>query len=125
METLLDLLDSSVERFGPRPALRLDGDEADGDAGTDETWTYRELDRRSRLAAWRLRAMGLLPGQRILTWSPSTPALPATYIGAMRAGLIFVPLDLRMSPDAIRRIAEASESRLLVHGTGRDAPARS
>jgi long-chain acyl-CoA synthetase len=129
METLLDLLETSVERFAERPALRLDGggagtDDAErGEAGDDTlTWSYRELDRRSRIAAWRLRALGIQTGDRILTWSPSTPALPATYFGAIRAGLIFVPLDLRMAPDAIRRIAEVSEARQLVVGTGRDAP---
>jgi long-chain acyl-CoA synthetase len=40
----------------------------------------------------------------------------------MRSGVILVPLDLRMAPDAIRRIADRSEARLLVIGTGRDAP---
>ena len=121
METLVDLLDASVQRFGPRPALRLD---AEGDAGSGDAicWTYRELDRRSRIAAWRLRAMGLAPGDRILTWSPSTPALPAAYFGAMRSGIIFVPLDLRMAPDAIGRICEAAGARRLILGTGRDAP---
>jgi long-chain acyl-CoA synthetase len=134
METLLDLLDASVERYGPKPALRLDsGTDGESDPagpsagerpslGADETWTYAELDRRSRLAAWRLRAMGLQPGDRILTWSPSTPALPATYFGAIRAGLLFVPLDLRMAPDAIQRIAAASGARRLIIGTGRDGP---
>ena len=63
------------------------------DDGTVWQWSFRELDRRSRLAAWRLRALGLEPGDRVLTWSPSTPALPAVYFGAMRARLILVPLD--------------------------------
>ncbi len=40
----------------------------------------------------------------------------------MRAGLIIVPLDLRMSPDAIEGIVAASGARHLVLGTGRDAP---
>jgi long-chain acyl-CoA synthetase len=126
METLLDLLDSSITRFADRTALRLDGggaDDGDADAaGEDAAWTYQELDRRSRIAAWRLRAMGIQAGDRVLTWSPSTPALPATYFGAIRAGVIFVPLDLRMAPDAIRRIAEVSAARRLIVGTGRDAP---
>ena len=77
------------------PPLRLRHDD-----GTTTTWSYRELDRRSRLAAWRLRSRGLQPGDRILTWSPSGPELAAVYFGAMRAGVIFVPLDLRMAPDA-------------------------
>src|SRR6185369_1540988 len=72
MDTLLDLLDDAFRRYADRPALGLWHDD-----GTTTTWTYAELDRRSRLAAWRLREqLGLQPGDRILTWSPSEPALP-------------------------------------------------
>ncbi len=117
MNTLLDLLDDAVARFGDRPALGIRHDD-----GTSESWTYRELDRRTRIAAWRLRAIGLSPGDRILTWSPSTPDLAATYFGAMRARLVVVPLDLRMSTEAVEGIVRASDARHLVIGTGRDAP---
>jgi long-chain acyl-CoA synthetase len=118
METVLDLLDDAFRRFADRPALGLWHDD-----GTATTWTYRELDRRSRLVAWRLRVqLGLQPGDRILTWSPSEPALPAVYFGAMRAGLILVPLDLRMSADAIAGIVTRAEPRRLILGSGRDAP---
>jgi long-chain acyl-CoA synthetase len=116
--TLLDLIDDAVARFADRPALRLWHDD-----GTRTTWTYRELDRRSRLAAWRLRhELGLQPGDRVLTWSPSAPELPAAYFGAMRAGLILVPLDLRMSTDAIAGVVARADPRHLILGTGRDAP---
>ncbi len=117
MEILVDILDETVAAFGDRPALSLRRDD-----GSSETWSFRELDRRSRAVAWRLRAEGLAAGDRMLTWSPSTPALPAVYFGAMRAGVIVVPLDLRMSPDAIERIAEKAEATRLAIGTGRDAP---
>jgi long-chain acyl-CoA synthetase len=115
--TLIDLLEGAAARYGDQPAVRLRHDD-----GSITTWTYRELDRRSRLAAWRLRSRGLQPGDRVLTWSPSGPDLAATYFGAMRAGVIFVPLDLRMAPDAARRIAERSGACQLVIGTGREAP---
>ena len=115
--TLLDLLADAVARYGERTALSLRGDD-----GSKTSWSYTELDRRSRLAAWRLRALGLAPGDRLLTWSPSTPELPAAYFGAMRARLIIVPLDLRMSPDAVEGIVQASGARHLILGTGRDAP---
>jgi long-chain acyl-CoA synthetase len=115
--TILDLFDAAAERYGDRPALALAGDE-----GTSEAWSFRELQRRSRLAAWRLRASGLQPGDRILTWSPATPQLPAAYFGAMRAGLVLVPLDLRMAPDAIERIAARADAKRLILGSGRDAP---
>ena len=117
MATLIDLLDRAVSRYGERPALRLRRDD-----GTTTSWTYRELDRRARIAAWRLRALDLEPGDRILTWSPSTPELPAAYFGAMYARLVIVPLDLRMSADAVEGIVRASGARHLVLGTGRDAP---
>jgi long-chain acyl-CoA synthetase len=117
METLLDLLDDAVARFGDRPALAIRHED-----GTTEGWTYRELDRRSRAAAFRLRALGLQPGDRILTWSPSTPELPATYFGAIRAGIVIVPLDLRMSAEAIGGIVKSSGAKRLILGTGRDAP---
>jgi long-chain acyl-CoA synthetase len=117
METLLDLLDDAVARFGTRPALGIRHED-----GTTTTWTYRDLDRASRAAAFRLRALGLEPGDRLLTWSPSTPELPATYFGAIRAGLILVPLDLRMSREAIEGIVVSSGAAHLVLGTGRDAP---
>ena len=117
METLLDLLDQSVQRFRDRPALALRRDD-----GTTLHWTYEEVGRRARIAAWRLHAMGLQPGDRVLTWSPSTPALPAAYYGAMYNRLIYVPLDQRMSAEAIERIRAKSGAVRLLLGTGRDAP---
>ena len=117
METLVDLLEASVARYGDRNALGLRRDD-----GTTFHWTYGELLHRSRIAAWRLRALGLQPGDRVLTWSPSTPALPAVYFGAMYARLVFVPLDARLAPDTITRIVEKSGAVRLLLGTGRDAP---
>jgi long-chain acyl-CoA synthetase len=117
LETLLDLFDDAVARFADRPAVGIRRDD-----GTTEKWTYRELDRRSRIAAWRLRALGLQPGDRVLTWSPSTPELPAAYLGAIRTRLILVPLDLRMSAEAVEGIVAKSGPARLLLGTGRDAP---
>jgi long-chain acyl-CoA synthetase len=115
--TLVDLLERAAVRYGDRPALSLRRDD-----GSTIGWSYRELERRSRIAAWRLRALGLEPGDRVLTWSPSSPSLVAVYFGAMRARLIYVPLDLQMSATAIDRIRARAEAKHLVLGTGRDAP---
>ena len=117
MSTLLTLLNEAVDEYGDQDAL---GSRADD--GTITTWSYRELERRTRIAAWRLRALGLKPGDRVLTWSPSGPELAATYFGAMRARLVYVPLDLRMSADAVRGVAAKSDAVRLLLGTGRDVP---
>ena len=115
--TLIDLLERAVTRFGMRPALGLRLDD-----GSTTHWTYRDLDRRARIAAWRLRALDLEPGDRILTWGPSSPEIPAAYFGAMHARLVIVPLDIRMSMEAVQTVVRASGARHLILGTGRDAP---
>ena len=115
--TLIDMLERAVTRFGTRPALGLRLDD-----GATTLWTYRDLDRRARIAAWRLRALDLEPGDRILTWGPSSPEIPAAYFGAMHARLVIVPLDIRMSTEAVQTVVRASGARHLILGTGRDAP---
>src|SRR4029079_8024710 len=112
VETLLDLLDDAVARFGDQPSLAIRHED-----GTTRGWTYRELERHARAAAFRLRSLGLEKGDRILTWSPSTPELPAIYFGAIRAGLVIVPLDLRMSREAIEGIVRTSGAKRLIVGT--------
>ena len=115
--SLVDLVDDAAERYGDAEAVALLGED-----GSRFGWSFLELRRRSELAAWRLRHdLGLEPGDRLLTWAPSAPAVPAVYTAAMRAGVRFVPLDLRMAPEAMRRIAERSEAKALAFGTGRDA----
>ena len=116
-ETLLDLFEAAVARYPVRPAVGLWLE-----TGLAERWTYRELDRRSRLAAWRLRAVGLGPGDRLLTWAPSSPELAAVYLGAIRARVTLVPLDLRMSADAVAGIVARAEPRLLALDPGPDGP---
>jgi long-chain acyl-CoA synthetase len=117
--SLVDLLDDVAERYpADRAILSLRTDR-----GLEAAWSAGELRRRARLAAWRLRALGLGPGDRILTWSPSTPALPAVYWGAMMAGVVFVPLDVRMAPAVLRRIADRSSASLLAVGGEDAAPA--
>ena len=116
--SLVDVLDDAATRYDraqPRLSLRTD-------EGIELAWSPAELRRRARLAAWRLRLLGLQPGDRLLTWSPSTPRLGAVFWGAMMAGVIVVPLDLRMAPAVLGRIAERAGTEWLAIGTGVDAP---
>ncbi|MFI5258941.1 MAG: AMP-binding protein [Candidatus Limnocylindrales bacterium] len=117
LDSLLDIIDQGESRYGNCLAFGMRSD--DGSTGQ---WTYRELNRRSRIIAWRLRALGLRPGDRLLVWTPSSPAVPALYFAAMRAGVAYVPLDLRMSSGAIERIVTRADARHLILGTGRDTP---
>lgn len=115
--SLLEILEDAARTHPDRRVMGLRTDD-----GLALAWSAAELLRRARLAAWRLRALGLQPGDRLLTWSPSTPELPAVYFGAMIAGVIIVPLDLRMTPDTVRRIRDQAEATHLALGTEQDAP---
>src|SRR6476646_5328786 len=65
---------------------------------------------------------GLAPAHARSPARRSAAELPAGYFGAMRARLVLVPLDLRMSADAIEGIVRVSGARHLILGEGRDAP---
>ena len=116
-DSLIDLIEDAAKRWAGREQMALRTDD-----GLHLPWTAADVNRHSKLVAWRLRRLGLQPGDRLLTWSPSTPALPAVYFGAMRARVVIVPLDLRMAPDVLQRIAERSDAKWLAVGTGLDAP---
>src|SRR5512144_187084 len=103
-DSLLDLIEDAATRYAGREQMALRTDD-----GLHLPWSAADVSHHSKLAAWRLRRLGLEPGDRLLTWSPSTPALPAVYFGAMRAGVVIVPLDLRMAPDVVQRIAASAD----------------
>lgn len=120
MTSLCDLLEVAALRYGDRPAFGMY--EKDG----LQRWsTFADVQRRAAQAAWRLRhELGLHPGERLLTWGAPTPDMPAVFFGALRAGVILVPLDLRMSAEVIRRIASASGARALAIGDAVDEATR-
>ena len=72
MNSLVELLEGAAARHGDAIALGIQIDD-----GSRQAWSFNELERRSRYAAWRLRALGLQSRDRLLTWSPSMPELPA------------------------------------------------
>ena len=115
--SILEILEDAGRRRPADVAMALAAD-----AGLEQQWPAPEVLRRSRLAAWRLRAMGLSSGDRLLTWCPSGPELAALTFGAMRLGVVIVPLDLRMAPEVVERIAARADTRFVAIGTGRDAP---
>jgi long-chain acyl-CoA synthetase len=113
-DSLVDLLDRAAAVYGDAPALSVWTDK-----GLAETWGYRTLQARSRNAAVHLSSdLALETGDRMLVWGAPSPELAAVLFGAIRAGVVLVPLDLRMSADAVGRIAASSSARALAVGTG-------
>src|SRR5579864_9052774 len=90
-------------------------------AGT--TTTYRELDEQSGRLAAGLRTAGLAPGQVVALQLPNVPQFLAAYFGALKAGLVVLPLNpLLMAPELEYHLDD-SAAKLLIGFEGMHAEA--
>ncbi|MET0740950.1 MAG: AMP-binding protein [Candidatus Nanopelagicales bacterium] len=76
--------------------------------------TYAELDRRVALVAAGLRAAGMKAGDRILALLPSGTEIYELVMACARTSTVLVPMNWRLSPDELVRIAEHAEARAVV-----------
>ncbi len=73
----------------------------------DGRWiTAEELEEQTRAAARRLRGAGLEPGQRFVLSGATSAALVVAYIGALRAGLVVVPVNSTYTEGEVARILD-------------------
>ncbi len=87
------------------------------------TTTYRELDEQSGRLAAGLRSAGLSPGQGVALQLPNIPKVLTAYFGALKAGLVVLPLNpLLMAPELEYHLGD-SASRLLIGFEGIHAEA--
>ncbi len=100
-----DLLDRQVE--GGRAAHL---------AYVDDTThlTYGGLLERARRAGDALKALGVQPEQRVLMVMLDTVDFPAVFLGAMRAGLVPVPVNTLLQPADYAHFLSDSRARAVV-----------
>jgi long-chain acyl-CoA synthetase len=71
--------------------------------------SYRELDEQSGRLAAGLLELGLMPGQVVALQLPNLPQFPAAYFGALKAGLVVLPLNpLLKAPEIEYHLADAA-----------------
>lgn len=99
-----ELLDRTVERFGPeRPAFR---------DGTGGVWTYGELrERVDRVARVLTEELGVVPGNRVLLRGPTTPWLAACWLAVMKAGAVAVTVLAQQRPRELAVMCEMAAVR--------------
>ncbi|MGO8889230.1 MAG: long-chain-fatty-acid--CoA ligase [Streptosporangiaceae bacterium] len=78
------------------------------------TTTYRELDDLSGRAAAGLREAGLSPGQVVALQLPNIPQFLIAYFGALKAGLVVLPLNpLLMAPELEYHLTDSAAAMLI------------
>jgi long-chain acyl-CoA synthetase len=76
--------------------------------------TYRELDEQSGRLAAGLRAAGLAPGRVVALQLPNIPQFLTAYFGALKAGLVVLPLNpLLMAPELEYHLTDSSAALLI------------
>jgi 2-aminobenzoate-CoA ligase len=92
-----ELLDRTVERFGPdRPVFR---------DGRGTVWSYGELRARVDQLAHALTAdLGVVPGNRVLLRGPTGPWLAACWLAVLKAGAVAVTVLAQQRPHELRTI---------------------
>ena len=91
-----DQLEAAFVQFAQRPALTYQG----------ETWTYAELDARSRAAAAHLQRQGLRAGERVILYTADKQALLLAHLrrGDSRGRrLVAAQLQIHAQRDALLR----------------------
>src|SRR5690349_8910888 len=98
-----DVLERNLTR-AERPAFRQDG----------RVTTYGALCERANRAGNALRALGVQMEQRVLLCMLDTPDLPAAFWGAMKAGLVPVPVNTLLTTADYDYLLRDSRARVLV-----------
>lgn len=83
-------------------------------AGSGETLTYGDLERRSCQLARLLRARGLNPGDRVAILMESRLEWFVAMWAARRSSLLFVPINWHLKADEARYVVENSDARALI-----------
>lgn len=85
------------------------------DLASGRRWTYAQLDQAAgRCGDLLLRRYGCEPGDRVASVAKNRVELVVLHLACARVGLIYVPLNWRLSGPEVRSLLEDVEPRLLV-----------
>ena len=99
------ILDRNLEAGrGAKVALR----------GTDGEVTYQQLLDDACAAGRALRALGVQREQRVLLVQDDSPAFVAAFLGAIRAGMVPVPLNPLFKADDYRYLLADSDAQAVI-----------
>jgi long-chain acyl-CoA synthetase len=104
-------LRDAATRFGDRPALLIKP------GFRTRIWTYRDLADLAPRVAGVLAGQGLERGDRVLLWGVNRPEWSIGFFGALFAGLVLVPLDVRSQPEFVAKVAQRTRAKMVLAST--------
>ena len=110
--TLPEMLEQAIAARGAAPFLGVRTSTA-----REQSLTFEQFGAAVEHAAARL-AGALDPGARVLVQGAPGPGFAAALFASARANVVLVPLDARMTPDTVERIAGLTEPSAILLGTG-------
>src|SRR5215216_348693 len=102
-ENLASFVVESAEKFGDRPALKLD----------DTVVNYALLNEGSARIAHLLKEKGLERGDRVGIMLPNVPYFAIVYYGVLRAGGVVVPMNVLLKGREVAFYLEDPEAKIL------------
>ena len=105
---LARLLTQTARRLPDAPAL----------VWRDRIWSWAELDARVDRLATALRLRGVRPGDRVLVHSRNTNAMVESMWACWKAGAVWVPTNVRLTPAEAAYLAQASGAVLMIRDRG-------
>jgi amino acid adenylation domain-containing protein len=88
----------------------------------DDVWTYGDLDAQANRIAHALLAAGSERDDRVCLFIPKSPLAVAAMLGCLKAGCVYVPIDLASPAARVAKIVHAADpATILVSVAGREA----
>ena len=108
-------LEARFRAHAETPALRMDG-RAD--------WRYADLEAQASRAAGALLGFGVAVGDRVVAQTAKSAEAVALYLGCLKAGAVYVPLNTAYTPAEVDYFLGDAEPALFVAQPGVDAGRR-
>src|ERR1700742_4916354 len=99
-----DIATNNARRYPDKRALVDD----------DRALTWSQVDKRARRLASFLAGRGLEPGDRVMVIARNCIEWPEISFGLAKAGLIAVPVNIRLAPDEVAHVREDCGARAVI-----------
>lgn len=105
--TIVNLLENSSSRLGPKVALQIK------DGENYFRVTYQELSDASQKIAQTLRQLGIKPSDTLGLITENSPYWGMAFFGSLRAGGTVVPIDNKLKDHSILNIVEHAQCKVI------------